>query len=183
LLLLASDHELFHPLQGKGAHFRTSLYADDAAIFMAPFGEDISHLSSILNSFGEVTGLVMNLQKSLVATIRCDGIDLESVLHELPAKRASFPLRYLGLPLGVKKLKRIHFQYLKDKAANRLVPWNGKHFTMAGRRALVKSVLSSQVIFLLPPSISPLNPSRQFKKLFVDSFGLGLRRLQVGNEK
>jgi hypothetical protein len=143
---------------------------------MAPFGNDISHLSSILNSFGEVTGLVSNLQKSLVATIRCDDIDLESVLHDLPAKRTTFPMRYLGLPLGVKKLKRIHFQYLEDKAANRLVPWNGKHFTMAGRRALVKSVLTSQVIYPLTAIDVPAEPLQAIQKI-IRGF------LWAGNEK
>jgi ketosteroid isomerase-like protein len=36
---------------------RTSLYADDAAVFVAPIKEDIMNLASILQNFGEVTGL------------------------------------------------------------------------------------------------------------------------------
>jgi hypothetical protein len=48
---------------------RTSLYADDAVIFMAPIREDFEALSRILNGFGEVTGLVTNVQKSSVVPI------------------------------------------------------------------------------------------------------------------
>jgi hypothetical protein len=39
---------------------RTSLYADDAAIFMAPIKRDINFLASMLHHFGDVTGLVTN---------------------------------------------------------------------------------------------------------------------------
>ena len=41
IIQVASDLGLFHQLPGKGAHFRTSLYADDAAVFMAPYQQDI----------------------------------------------------------------------------------------------------------------------------------------------
>ncbi|KAK1649450.1 hypothetical protein QYE76_067255 [Lolium multiflorum] len=57
LLELATDHGLLHRLHGRGTVVRTSLYADDAAVFVAPIKEDIMNLASILQNFGEVTGL------------------------------------------------------------------------------------------------------------------------------
>jgi hypothetical protein len=56
-------------------------------------------------------------------------------------------MKYLGLPLAIKRLKRIHFQPLEDKVATKLIPWMGKHVTMASHSALVKSVLTSIVIY------------------------------------
>jgi hypothetical protein len=90
----------------------TSLYADDAAVFVAPFKVDIQNLAAILHSFGEVTGLCTNFSKSHVVPIRCDNINLEDVLEGIPAKRAFFPLRYL--PLSVWCLRRRDFQHLED---------------------------------------------------------------------
>jgi hypothetical protein len=58
-------------------------------------------------------------------------------------------MKYLGLPLSVTKLKRIHFQALEDKVASKLVPLLGKHVTMARRASLVKSVLTRIVIFYI----------------------------------
>uniref|UniRef100_A0ACD6AK31 Uncharacterized protein n=1 Tax=Avena sativa TaxID=4498 RepID=A0ACD6AK31_AVESA len=58
-------------------------------------------------------------------------------------------MKYLGLPLSVSRLKRIHFQPLEDKVAAKLVPWVGKHVTMAGRSCLVKSVLTSVVTYFI----------------------------------
>jgi hypothetical protein len=38
---------------------------------------------------------------------------------------------------------------LEDKVASKLVPWLGKHVTMAGRTTLVKAVLTSVVIYFI----------------------------------
>jgi hypothetical protein len=75
---------------------RTSIYADDAVIFMAPIKEDIEVLSWILQGFREVAGLVTNVNNSLVAPIRSSKINVQAVLHGFPAPRANFPIRYLG---------------------------------------------------------------------------------------
>jgi hypothetical protein len=89
-------------------------------------------LSVILQRFGNVTGLYTNFAKSYVVPIRCRNIDLDAVLEGVPATRASFPLRYLGLPLSVWCLRRRDFQLLKDKCAGKLPTWNGKYVTLAG---------------------------------------------------
>jgi hypothetical protein len=107
ILELATHYELLHKIRGRRAVMRTSLYADDAAIFMAPIKEDICNLSSTLALFGEATGLVTNFQKSMVVPIRCQDIDLDEVLHGLPVIRGSFPVKYLGLPLSIWQLKRV----------------------------------------------------------------------------
>ena len=149
ILRKATSQGHLHEIRGRAPTIRTSLFADDAAIFVAPKKEDIDFLVSTLQRFGTVTGLVTNCNKSQVAPIRCEGIDLDAILHSFPATRTSFPMKYLGLPLSVTRLKRIHFQSLEDRVAARLRPWVGKHVTMAGRTVLVKSVLTSVVIYFI----------------------------------
>jgi hypothetical protein len=58
-------------------------------------------LTTILHRFGCVTGLCTNFLKSSIVPICCHNIDLDEVLQGIPATQASFPLRYLGLPLSV----------------------------------------------------------------------------------
>jgi hypothetical protein len=41
ILELATQHELLHKIRGRGTIIRTSLYADDAAVFVDPKKEDI----------------------------------------------------------------------------------------------------------------------------------------------
>jgi hypothetical protein len=154
-----------HKLWGRRVILRTSLYADDAAVFVALFKDDIQNLDAILQSFGEVTGLCTNFLKSHVVPIRCDNIDLDEVLQGIPAMCASFPLRYLGLPLSVWSLKRRDFQHFEDKCAGRLPSWNGKLINMAGRVSLVKSVLASQAIYHLTPLSIPPGTLKYINKL------------------
>ena len=105
---------LLHKIRGCGAIVHTSLYADDVAVFMVSIKSDIDRLSQILQCFGEAKGLTTNFQKSSVIPIRCGHINLTPVLLNLPAKRSSFPMRYLGLPLSVCQLKKVDFQFLED---------------------------------------------------------------------
>jgi hypothetical protein len=121
ILEVATREGLFHKIHGRGAVLRTSLYADDTVVFMKPIKSDIDNLSKILHLFGEVTGLATNFLKSSAVPIRCGGVNLSQVLHSLPAACASFPIKYLGLPLSVWKLKTVDFQFLEDKAASKLV--------------------------------------------------------------
>lgn len=136
-------------LNGRPPRMRNSLYADDAAIFLSPTQQDVSALAHILESFGEATGLKINFHKSQVAPIRCNDIDLDDILLHLLAKKAAFPMTYLGLPLALSKLRKVHFQPFVDKAGARLPHWQGKLLNQAGRSTLVKTVLTSQPIYHL----------------------------------
>lgn len=105
----AIDMGLLTKLGAKNAQFRTSLYADNAAIFIRPTHADVTNTELILRLFGEASGLCTNLQKTQLIPISCDRIDLEVILADLPLKRTSFPIRYLGLPLSTKRLGRLDF--------------------------------------------------------------------------
>lgn len=155
ILDVATRKGLLHKIRGRGSMMRTSLYADDAAIFLAPIKKDVDNLANILRGFGEVTGLCTNFHKSSMVPIRCNNLDLDHITQNLPATRASFPLRYLGLPLSVWKLRLVDLQFLVDKVASKLTTYEGQNITTIGRTALVKSVLTSQVIYFITPLIIP----------------------------
>jgi hypothetical protein len=61
---LATQHNLLHKIRDRRSIMRTSLYADDADIFVTPLKEEIQNLSSIPAHFGEASGLVANFQKA-----------------------------------------------------------------------------------------------------------------------
>jgi hypothetical protein len=116
---------------------------------VTPNKNDIKFWPSTLENFGDVTGLITNCAKIQVDPIRCEGIDLDDILHNFPVTRVNIPMKYLSLPLSVLRLKGIHFQPLEDKVAGKLVPWIGKHVTMAGHVTLVEAVLTSMVIYYI----------------------------------
>jgi len=149
LLSVATELGLLNKIRGCAARFRASLYTDDAAIFIKPDKKDIKNLTHLLCNFGEASGLNTNLAKTSVSAICCEGIDLQALLTNLPIKRSNFPIKYLGLPLSPRRLRRVDFQPLIDKVAGKLSTWHGKNLTQAGRVTLTKSVLSVQLIYLL----------------------------------
>lgn len=73
----------------------------------------------------------------------------------LPHSRTSFPIKYLGLPLSLGRLKKVDFQPLSNKANGRLANWIGKFLTPVGRKTLVKAVLSSQPIYYMSALNAP----------------------------
>ena len=159
---IATEEGSLSPLKGRQARLRLSLYADDAVIFTNPNREDISCMMQIMEAFGEATGLRINWAKSTVAPIRCDSVDLEDVLADFNGVRVHFPVKYLGLPITLGRLRMVHLQYFQDRAKSKIDGWQGCLVNFAGRRELVRSVFSSQPVYLLT-SIKP--PRRFFREL------------------
>ena len=155
ILIKATAQGKLHPIRRNTATLHASLYADDATVFLAPIKSDVDNLADILRGFGEVTGLCSNFNKSSFVPIRCNHLDLGRLTQRLPAARASFPLRYLGLPLSVWQLKLVDLQFLVDKAASKLTTYEGKNITTIGRTTLVKSVITSQVVYPATPLVIP----------------------------
>lgn len=76
LIDLETRRGLLRKIRRHGTLIRTSLYADDAAVFMAPIKRDINNLFGIVQCFGDTTNLATNFQKSSVVPIRCGYLNL-----------------------------------------------------------------------------------------------------------
>jgi hypothetical protein len=63
ILRKAIEQGHLHRLRGRVPTIRTSLFADDAAIFVTPNKNDIDFLAATLHHFGDVTGLLTNCAK------------------------------------------------------------------------------------------------------------------------
>jgi hypothetical protein len=157
---IATEEGSLSPLKGRQARLRLSLYADDAVIFTNPKREDINGIMQIMEAFGDATGLRINMEKSTVAPIRCDSVDLDDALRDFAGARVHFLVKYLGLPLTLGRLKMVHLQYIQDRAKGKIEGWQGRLVTLAGRRELVRSVLSLQPVYL----VTALKPPKGFFK-------------------
>jgi hypothetical protein len=115
LLEKATQHGVLSNLPLAAARWRTCMYADDAAIFINPLKEDLEAITTILQEFGKVSGLHINMQKSSVHPIRCHGIDLNHVLASFKGTRESFPCRYLGPQLHTRSLQKVLVQPLIER--------------------------------------------------------------------
>jgi hypothetical protein len=83
ILDLTTAHGMLSKLPGRKPTIRASLYADDVALFINPLRRDATFIDMALQCFGEVSGLVTNPTKSSAMPIRCNGMDLNYILHPL----------------------------------------------------------------------------------------------------
>ena len=61
ILDLTTDEGHLVKFKGKQTVMRTSIYADNMAIFIKPYMKDVTALVDILAKFGEVSGLKTNV--------------------------------------------------------------------------------------------------------------------------
>jgi hypothetical protein len=157
LLAMEPLHRLFQKARQCGLlgnlsqnylRFRTSLYADDASIFIQPSPQEFRVSISILHFFAEASGLTTNLSKTEVFPIQCAEVDL-SFLQQVNINLSSFPCHYLGLPLHFKKIPRAMFHQVIQKVGNRLPDWQRGFMSYPGKELLVKTVLSSLPTYFL----------------------------------
>ena len=139
---------LFPRLICPPARLRTSLYDDDAALFVNTSLNDIHQLAEILQLFGNASGLQANLAKSAIYPIRCD---VESCSPFVTASYGcpSLSLAILGLPLHHRKITKSEIQSVIDKVAGRLPRWSGKLLNVAARLELINSVLTAIPTYML----------------------------------
>ena len=97
----------------------------------------------LLRGFGNASGLHLNHTKSTIAPIFCGDIDLQHVLLNFEVQIVSFPIRYLGLPVTLGRIKLVHLQYILDRIRARLASWKGRLMPLSGHRVLVSCVLSA----------------------------------------
>lgn len=109
----------------------------------------------ILEEFKQLSGLSVNRDKT---ELLIDG-GSHSLCQELAEatgiKQGALPVRYLGVPLSAKKMKKSDFKPLLDKIEARFNSWTVKHLSFAGRFQLIQAVIYSTItfwcsIFILP---------------------------------
>lgn len=102
----------------------------------------------ILNIFAAATGLTTNMQKTELYPIRCEEVDL-TFLANSGRTLSTFPCKYLGLPLNIRRPTRATMQPLVEKIANRLPGWKTEFMSCPGRELLIKSVMTSMPTYFM----------------------------------
>jgi hypothetical protein len=116
-------------------------------LFLRPVAAELNMVIRILDLFGEAIGLKANVQKSTVAPIQCTQLEVQEVMDYFPCEIEEFPIKYLGLPLSIKKLSKNQLQPLIDLLADLLPGWKADLMTRARRATTVQFVLTATVIY------------------------------------
>jgi hypothetical protein len=128
------------------------LFVDDTLIMCDANSEHIHNLDRILLCFEAMLGLKINLQKSKLAAVG-EVPNIEELAGILSKRISSFPMKYLGFPLGALFKSRAIWDGVLERTEKRLASWKKIYLSKGGRLTLIKSTLSS-----LPTSLISLFP-------------------------
>ena len=143
---LAASCALLTPLAKAGMQQRLSLFGDDVMLFIKPIEADLCTSPWILQCFGEASGLRVNLTKSTTFPIICTTADMERVEQFLGCSMGTYPCKYLGLPLSMRKQTLAQLMGLVDCLMRKLPTWRAASMPNIGRLLLIKSVLCATTI-------------------------------------
>ena len=149
LFLKATEAGIIQKLEVPVIKYQCSIYADDAIIFARPTQQEARAINRLLEIFGDASGLRTNLAKCSITPIFADDTALAEVQHILGCQLASFPIKYLGLPLSTKSLPKSGWQPLVESVANKLPSRHGSLMARSGRLIWVKSVMSAVPIYAM----------------------------------
>uniref|UniRef100_A0ACD5YE76 Uncharacterized protein n=1 Tax=Avena sativa TaxID=4498 RepID=A0ACD5YE76_AVESA len=161
----AEEQGLLTRLAATGLQHRTSIYADDVVTFLRPSVVDFQVIFGIIEDFGEASDLRTNFDKCSANLIRCSAEDRDLVERELHCPITQFPLRYLGLPLSLRKPSVAQLQTLVDRVAAKLPSWKASMLNRGGRLELVKTTLSSIPIFTMMSLDIPIETITAIEKI------------------
>ncbi|KAM0834412.1 hypothetical protein ACQ4PT_063616 [Festuca glaucescens] len=142
----AAADGLMSKLAASGSGIVPQCIADDVVTFFRPIKLDLLACASIVEDFGVASGLRTNLAKFSLHPIRCQPEQVELARSILGCEVASFPFKYLGLPLGLRKVTAAQLQPVVDSAASRLQSWCVKLLNRGGWTILVQTTLCATPI-------------------------------------
>ena len=115
-------------------------FADDTLLFMEANCNYFLNYLTILEVFSSISGLRVNLRKSIILGINTD-IDLLNYMSTISGCEIGvWPIRYLGLPLGGNPCKVDFWEPMVKKVAKRLEGWKKAFLSRGGRLTLIQSV-------------------------------------------
>jgi hypothetical protein len=136
---------------------------------------------AILSLFEGCSDLGCNMNKCQVVAIRCSLEQVDCAIALFPCQLVEFPVRYLDIPLAPMKLPRSALQPLVDQVVDRLPIWKGWLLHHSGCVTLIKTTLSTIMVYTLISLSLPPGCIKPFRELWSPSFGREPTCYKLGN--
>ncbi|XP_076924697.1 uncharacterized protein LOC143587235 [Bidens hawaiensis] len=128
-------------LPNNGPLLSHLLFADDVIIVGEWSASNIRAVGHLFRVFKLLSGLNINLQKSLLYEIEVNVQDVKMIADLLHCKLGDLPFIYLEIKVGANISKSNNWQPVIDIFDKRLASWKVHTLFMGGRLMLIKSVL------------------------------------------
>ncbi|KAL5566610.1 hypothetical protein UlMin_029774 [Ulmus minor] len=148
-------------------------FADDTLFLLDPDQSNIQKVHTILNFFSMCSGLKINMNKSSLAGIHMEDEEVMALAAVVGCEKGSWPMKYLGLPLGGNPNSTEFWNPVVEKVGKRLDGWKKSFLSKGGRLTMIQSVLSSipiyfMSLFKLPNGVAALLEKMINSRIFED---------------
>uniref|UniRef100_A0A803PSR8 Reverse transcriptase domain-containing protein n=1 Tax=Cannabis sativa TaxID=3483 RepID=A0A803PSR8_CANSA len=147
-------------------------FADDTLFFVNDEAS-LRKLVEIVEAFCGISGLKVNLNKSQLLGICLEEEVVAQNAEIVGCEVGTWPMTYLGMPLGGSPRKETFWEPVLDKCAKRLDGWKCSFLSRRGRLTLIQSVLSSLPIYYLSLFKAPKMVLKAIEKMMRDFFWEG----------
>ncbi|XP_049414633.1 uncharacterized protein LOC125877356 [Solanum stenotomum] len=149
-------------------------YANDTIIFTSVDKKSLQLIMDTLQLYEAQSCQLINKGKSLFYMFNKTAQAIVQEVEDTTGfMRGSFPLTYLGCPIGHAKKKKVHYSELIKKIQCKLQVWKGRLLSFGGKAVLINHVLQSIPIYLLsvvcPPKCVIHDIHRIFAKFLWNS--------------
>jgi hypothetical protein len=140
-------------------------YADDIIVCLENSVEKARNLKLLLYLYEHMSGLKINFDKIEVILIGGDNNLAAEYSSIFNCQVGLFSIKYLGMPISPSRLHVIDWTRLEEKLNKKLDIWQGSSLSIGGRSTLIKSSLSSTVIYHMPMFLLPKTSIERMEKI------------------
>ncbi|GAU40363.1 hypothetical protein TSUD_319750 [Trifolium subterraneum] len=124
-------------------------FADDTLLLGAKSWANIRALRVVLVLFETMSGLKVNFHKNMLVGVNIPDSWLGEAASALCCKVGKIPFVYLSLPIGGDPRRLGFWEPVLTRLQNRLSGWKSRFLSFGGRLVLLKSVLTSLLVYAL----------------------------------
>ena len=143
----------------KGKEVKISQFADDTVLFIDGSYESVTNVQVALSNFENISGLVINYDKSLLFPIGSLRENTFQLLQNSSFVTSNGPIKYLGISFTHRKDDFFKLNYLPklSRLKNVLNLWSMRDLTPIGKITIIKSFALSQLVYLFTVLPNPPN--------------------------
>ncbi|GJT75705.1 putative RNA-directed DNA polymerase, eukaryota, reverse transcriptase zinc-binding domain protein [Tanacetum coccineum] len=141
------------------------MYADDVICFGEWSWINARNLISLLRCFFLVSGLRINIHKSVVLGVGVTEEEVSYMANIIGCGASKFPLKYLGVPVGCNMARCLNWNVITQKFSLKMSTWKARLLSFGGRLSLIRSVLSSLPIYYMSIYLMPVAIRKKLESL------------------
>jgi hypothetical protein len=147
------------------------MFADDIVIFANAKRKSIVNFMTVLDQYQRCSGQKLQLEKCKFFLPTSAPRERVRVVRDTTLfSRGTFPLIYLGVPVGPGKCLTSHFQTLIDRVQAKAQGWQANLLSEGGRLILIRHVLASMPIHMLAVANIPATVLSKIESIVANFF-------------